>query len=74
MDAHHMDGRHLADEVRRRLTTVRVLFSTWQAKNAAIHYGRLDHGVRLLTKPFTQAELVAKVTDVLEAPGNRGTV
>ncbi|MFG1306392.1 PAS domain-containing protein [Xanthobacter autotrophicus] len=74
MDAHHMDGRHLADEVRRRLTTIRVLFSTWHAKNAAVHHGRLDHGVRLLTKPFTQAELVAKVTDVLEAPGNRGTV
>ncbi|MFG1379547.1 PAS domain-containing protein [Xanthobacter autotrophicus] len=69
-----LGGRHLADEVRRRLTTVRVLFTTAYAKNASVHRGRLDHGVRLLTKPFTQAELVAKVKDVLEAPGNRGTV
>ncbi|MFG1291721.1 hybrid sensor histidine kinase/response regulator [Xanthobacter versatilis] len=73
-DAQRMDGRHLADEVRRRLTTVRVLFTTAYAKNAASENGRLDHGVRLLTKPFTQAELVTKVKDVLEAPGHRGTV
>lgn len=68
------DGRQLAEEVQRRLGNIRVLFTTAYARNAVVHHGRLDHGARLLTKPFTQAELVEKVKDVLEEPANRGAV
>ncbi|MDI4664090.1 PAS domain-containing protein [Xanthobacter autotrophicus] len=73
-EAGRMDGRDLATAVRHRLTSVRVLFTAAYARNAVVHPGRLDHGARLLKKPFSQAELVAKVKDVLEAPGIRGTV
>jgi DNA-binding response OmpR family regulator len=43
-----------------------VLFTTGYARNAIVHHGRLDAGVQLLTKPFTFADLAAKVRAVLD--------
>jgi CheY-like chemotaxis protein len=63
----NMNGRQLADEARRRNPTLRVLFTSGYARNAIVHQGRLDPGVELLTKPFTRAELGARVRDVLDA-------
>src|SRR5262249_52768834 len=37
------------------------------ARNAIVHDGRLDPGVDLITKPFTQAALAAKLRDILDA-------
>jgi DNA-binding response OmpR family regulator len=61
-----MNGRALADEVRRRRTNVRVLFTTGYTPNAIVHHGRLDPGVQLVGKPFTYAELASKVRSVLD--------
>ena len=61
-----MNGKQLADEVRRGLPEVKVLYTTGYARNAIVHHGRLDPGVELITKPFSYAELAAKVRDVLE--------
>lgn len=63
-----INGRQLADEARRRNPQLRVLFTSGYARNAIVHQGRLDPGVELLTKPFTRAELAARVRDVLDAP------
>jgi CheY-like chemotaxis protein len=63
----NMNGSQLADEARRRNPTLRVLFTSGYARNAIVHQGRLDPGVELLTKPFTRAELGARVRDVLDA-------
>ena len=52
-----MNGRQLADEARRRRPGLKVLFTTGYARNAIVHDGRLDPGVDLITKPFTQAAL-----------------
>jgi PAS domain S-box-containing protein len=62
-----INGRQLADEARRRWPQLRVLFTSGYARNAIVHQGRLDPGVELLTKPFTRAELVARIRDVLDA-------
>ena len=62
-----INGRQLADEVRKRNPTIKVLFTTGYARNAIVHDGRLDPGVELLTKPFTQAALGAKLRDILDA-------
>jgi hypothetical protein len=43
-----------------------VLFTTGYARNAIIHHGRLDPGVDLIAKPYTQTELAAKVRKVLD--------
>jgi len=60
-----MTGRQLAHEVQRRWPRVRVLYTTGYARNSIVHHGRLDAGVALITKPFTQVDLAAKVREVL---------
>jgi len=44
-----------------------VLFTTGYARNAIVHQGRLDPGVELITKPFTEVSLAAKIEQVLRA-------
>ena len=56
-----MNGRQLADEARRRKPSLRVLFTTGYARNAIVHDGRLDPGVELITKPYAQAAMSAKL-------------
>jgi CheY-like chemotaxis protein len=65
-----MNGRQLADEVRRRHPHVKVLFTTGYARNAIIHHGRLDAGVQLIVKPFNQASLARKIASVLAHPSS----
>ena len=62
-----MNGRQLADEARKRRPNLKVLFTTGYARNAIVHDGRLDPGVELLTKPFTQAALAGKLRDIIDA-------
>jgi CheY-like chemotaxis protein len=61
-----MNGRVLAEEARKRWPTLKVLFTTGYARNAIIHHGRLDAGVDLIAKPYTQTELAGKVRKVLD--------
>ncbi|WP_291866420.1 response regulator [Bradyrhizobium sp.] len=61
-----MNGRQLADELRNRQPSLRVLFMTGYSRNAIVHQGRLDAGVSLLQKPLTQVTLAAKIRDVLD--------
>jgi CheY-like chemotaxis protein len=62
-----MNGRELAEEARRRWPLMKVLFTTGYARNAIVHHGRLDPGVELIVKPFTQSSLAAKIRKVLDA-------
>jgi CheY-like chemotaxis protein len=62
-----MNGRQLAEEARKHRPTLKVLFTTGYARNAIVHEGRLDPGVELLTKPFTQAALGEKLRDIIDA-------
>jgi CheY-like chemotaxis protein len=68
-----LTGRQLAHEVQRRWPRVRVLYTTGYARNSIVHHGRLDPGVALITKPFTQADLVAKVREVLDGEARKRT-
>jgi NO-binding membrane sensor protein with MHYT domain/signal transduction histidine kinase/CheY-like chemotaxis protein len=67
-----MNGRELADEVRRRRPGVSILFTSGYTRNAIVHNGMLDPGVHLLNKPFTMEQLAAKVREVLEAEWRTG--
>jgi PAS domain S-box-containing protein len=62
-----ISGRQLAEQARKRLPMVKILFTTGYARNAIVHEGRLDPGVELLTKPFSQAALGAKLRDIIDA-------
>jgi PAS domain S-box-containing protein len=69
-----MNGRQLAEEAMRRQPGLKVLFTTGYARNAIVHDGRLDPGVELITKPFTQAKLAAKLRDIVDAKRANGRV
>ena len=62
-----INGRRLAEEARNRRSHVKILFTTGYARNAIVHDGRLDPGVELLPKPFTQAALAEKLRDIIDA-------
>ncbi|WP_202049909.1 ATP-binding protein [Microvirga mediterraneensis] len=61
-----MNGRALADEVKRRKPDLPVLYTTGYTANAIVHHGRLDPGMHLIGKPFTYADLAAKVRRMLD--------
>ena len=62
-----MNGRALADMVRQSRPTVKTLFMTGYSRNAIVHQGRLDPGVSLIQKPFSQASLAARIRSLLDA-------
>jgi DNA-binding response OmpR family regulator len=60
-----MNGRQLAAEARRRWPELKVLYTTGYAHDAIADGGILDPGAELLTKPFSYADLAAKMRSVL---------
>jgi PAS domain S-box-containing protein len=64
-----MDGRTLADELRRRHPALKVLFVSGYTQDVISHRGVLDEGVEFLPKPFTPAALLERVRAVLDGPG-----
>jgi CheY-like chemotaxis protein len=67
------NGRQLAESALLQRPDLKILFTSGYARNAIVHQGRLDHGVELLTKPFTRAQLATRVREVLDAPWRSGT-
>jgi signal transduction histidine kinase len=63
-----VDGRALARQAQRLRPSLRVVFMTGYTPNAIVHNGVLDAGVRLITKPFSVADLGAEL-DALLASG-----
>lgn len=57
----------LARRTRERLPGVAVLFTSGYTRQAIEHDGRLDAGVELLSKPYTEEALAQKVASVLAA-------
>jgi PAS domain S-box-containing protein len=62
-----MNGRQLADEVRKRRPRCKLLFTSGYTENAIIHHGRLDPGVLLLAKPYRKANLAQMLRQALDS-------
>jgi PAS domain S-box-containing protein len=62
-----LDGRALADELRRHHPELRVLYVSGHAEEAIVKRGVLDPGIEFLPKPFTASSLLARVRAVLDA-------
>ena len=45
---------------------LKVLYTTGYARDTIVHEGRLDPGIELVAKPFSFAELAARIRDVLD--------
>jgi CheY-like chemotaxis protein len=61
-----LTGPQLVEAARVLRPRLKVLFTTGYARNALVHHGRLEVGVDLITKPFSYADLAAKVRDMLD--------
>jgi DNA-binding NarL/FixJ family response regulator len=61
-----LNGRQLADVVKRRRPRAKILFTSGYTENAIIHHGRLDPGVLLLPKPYRKSELARMVRLALD--------
>jgi signal transduction histidine kinase/DNA-binding response OmpR family regulator len=55
----------LARKAQERLPNIAVLFTSGYPENAIVHAGRLDHGIELLSKPYTREALARKIRYVL---------
>jgi two-component system, NtrC family, sensor kinase len=61
-----MNGRNLAEAALQRRPGLKVLYMTGYSRNAIVHQGRLDAGVALMQKPFSQTVLAMRVRTMLE--------
>ncbi len=65
-----ISGRQLSERILEQRPGLPVLFTTGYTRNAIVHHGRLDPGVHLLNKPYTQQDLVRKVRELLDRRGS----
>ncbi|MHB8529209.1 MAG: ATP-binding protein [Caulobacteraceae bacterium] len=61
-----ISGRQVADAVLAKAPDVKVLYTTGYTRNAVVHNGVVDAGVEFLPKPFSIADLAAKVRRILD--------
>ena len=61
-----MNGRQMADAGRVSRPTLRVLFITGYAENAALGQGQLEAGMAVLTKPFGVETMVSRIRLMIE--------
>ena len=62
-----MNGRALADRVGERWSGMKVLYTSGYTDDAIAQHGVLNEGAIFVSKPFTAAELIQKVREVLDS-------
>ena len=63
----HMNGKQLADEVRRRMPSLPILFVSGYTDDIIAQHGIVGGGIALLSKPFSPATLGQRVRELLDA-------
>jgi DNA-binding response OmpR family regulator len=66
-----MRSPELARKAQERLPKIAVLFTSGFTENAIVQAGRLDHGIELLSKPYTREALARKIRYVLRRQEQR---
>ena len=66
-----MNGRQLADQLRRSVDGLRVLFMSGYTDDAVVVRGVLSEEMAFVQKPFSRAKLARAVRDALDAPPRR---
>ncbi|HLZ04659.1 MAG TPA: PAS domain S-box protein [Bradyrhizobium sp.] len=61
-----MNGRQLADAIRKDRPDLKVLYTSGYTEDAIVHHGRLDSGVLLLAKPYRKSDLARMIRRALE--------
>jgi DNA-binding NtrC family response regulator len=65
-----MNGRDLAGQIISFYPDIRLLFMSGYTSNVIAHHGVLDDGVAFIQKPFSMADMTAKVREVLDKASN----
>jgi DNA-binding response OmpR family regulator len=60
-----LNGRQLADAARLLRPSLKVLFMTGYAENAALASGFLEPGMEMITKPFAMDALAGRIRSML---------
>ncbi len=60
-----VNGRQMIDMARTGRPSLKVLFVTGYAENAAIGNGHLERGMHVLTKPFAMEKLAARIKAIM---------
>jgi PAS domain S-box-containing protein len=68
-----VSGRQLAENLLTIRPKTKVLWMSGYAEEMIAHHGMLDDGIQFLQKPFSPAELKAKVREVLDAAPDPST-
>jgi len=66
-----MNGRDLAEKITALYPGIRLLFMSGYTANVIAHQGVLDDGVAFIQKPFSMADMTAKVREVLDPPPDK---
>ncbi|MCA1793750.1 MAG: response regulator [Desulfobacteraceae bacterium] len=61
-----MNARDLAGQITAICPDIGLLFMSGYTANVIAHQGVLDHGVAFIQKPFSMADMTAKVREVLD--------
>ena len=61
-----LNGRELAETLRRVRPEMRVLYTSGYTDDVIVHHGVLDEGVDFISKPFDSAELARRVRKSLD--------
>ena len=60
-------GRELSERIQALRPDVKVVYMSGYTENSIVHHGRLDDGVRLISKPFRRDQLAVQVAAALGA-------
>jgi len=61
-----MNGKQMADIARTKRPTLKILFITGYAENAAVSNGHLDPGMHVMSKPFPMDKLASRIRTIIE--------
>jgi len=64
--------RDFAERIRAIAPDLPILFTSGYTENAFLSHGRLDEGIRLLSKPYARTDLAAKVAALLLEASAKG--
>jgi PAS domain S-box-containing protein len=62
-------GRDLANQAKALRPGLKILFMSGYSRNAVVHHGRVDPGVKLLQKPISQTGLARRLRELLDDAG-----
>ena len=61
----HMNGRELAEAIRKERSGIKVIFMSGYSENIISHHGALEQGINFISKPITPVALTRKINSVL---------